>query len=334
MSPGSRGLRATAAGADGRFADLFAALQHGGHHAEPAIYHDDFADEVHNQLVNVDVAMVWVNPIHDGQSRVVLDDMLRRISESGVHVSTHPDVIVKIGTKRVLYDTADFDWGVSTNLYESANALREGLAGSLTTGPRVLKQHRGSSGDGVWRVELTAPAAETVSEATTVRVRQAKRGSPDELLAFADFCDRCDQYLSYDGLLVDQAFQPRLSEGMVRCYLVKGQVAGFGLQATNALIPSVGGEAPEPSKRLYHPPTLPEHQRLKAKLEQTWVPQLQERFDIANDRLPLLWDCDFLKGQRDESGQDTHVLCEINVSSVAPYPESAIAHIVAALDEL
>jgi hypothetical protein len=40
-------------------------------------------------------------------------------------------------------------------------------------------------------------------------------------------------------------------------------------------------------------------------------------------RLPILWDCDFLFGAPDATGSDTYVLCEINVSSVAPYPESA-----------
>jgi hypothetical protein len=28
-------------------------------------------------------------------------------------------------------------------------------------------------------------------------------------------------------------------------------------------------------------------------------------------------------GEKDEAGDDTYVLCEINVSSVAPYPDSA-----------
>jgi hypothetical protein len=47
-------------------------------------------------------------------------------------------------------------------------------------------------------------------------------------------------------------------------------------------------------------------------------------------RLPILWDCDFLFGAPDATGSDTYVLCEINVSSVAPYPESATLPIVAA----
>ena len=37
--------------------------------------------------------------------------------------------------------------------------------------------------------------------------------------------------------------------------------------------------------------------------------------------LPVLWDADFLYGPRTASGDDTYVLCEINVSSVIPFPD-------------
>ncbi len=45
--------------------------------------------------------------------------------------------------------------------------------------------------------------------------------------------------------------------------------------------------------------------------------------DIDTESLPVIWDADFLYGPRDLSGEDTYVLCEINVSSVLPFPEQA-----------
>jgi hypothetical protein len=45
----------------------------------------------------------WMNPIQDGRDRTTLDRMLRDVSASGVFASTHPDVILKMGTKEVLY---------------------------------------------------------------------------------------------------------------------------------------------------------------------------------------------------------------------------------------
>jgi hypothetical protein len=46
-----------------------------------------------------------------------------------------------------------------------------------------------------------------------------------------------------------------------------------------------------------------------------------------------LWDCDFLLGPKTASGADTYVLCEINASSVSPFPESAIVPMAGAAVE-
>jgi hypothetical protein len=73
---------------------------------------------------------------------------------------------------------------------------------------------------------------------------------------------------------------------------------------------------------------MPEFQALKHKLEREWVPALRLLLAIDNESLPILWDCDFLLGPKGENGEDSYVLCEINVSSVAPYPESAVPYIV------
>ena len=48
---------------------------------------------------------------------------------------------------------------------------------------------------------------------------------------------------------------------------------------------------------------------------------------IDRDSLPIIWDADFLYGPRTEAGEDTYVLCEINVSSVFAIPDDAPAAI-------
>ena len=248
--------------------------------------------------------------------------MLREVAAAGVFVSAHPDVILKLGTKEVLYTTRGIGWGSDTHLYRSAAQLWQELPARLAAGARVLKQLRGHSGIGVWKVEL-AGRSETI-----LRVRHAQRGSVEERLTLEDFCWRCAAYFSEDGGMLDQAYQPRLPEGMIRCYLVHDRVEGFGHQAINALYPPPPGAAPEaappPGPRLYHPPTVPGFQSLKEQLEQEWLPAMQRLLGIATDSLPVLWDCDFLLGPRNASGADTYVLCEINASSVSPFPESAV----------
>jgi len=342
LSPGDRLARRNATGDNSRFAELFTALAASGMHVEPAIYHDDFCDEVREQLLQVDGVLVWVNPIEGGRDRAVLDAMLRDVAATGVFVSTHPDVIVKLGTKTVLYDTRELGWGCETRLYSSMEQLTRVLPLQLAAGrPKVLKQNRGNGGNGVWKVQLATSglggdergaSADLPHAGTIVRVRHAARGCVEEQIALGDFFQRCAPYFAGSGQMIEQEFQERLSEGMIRCYLVHGTVAGFGSQAVNALFPAPPGaspsEAPQPGPRLYHPPTMPEFQRLRTRLEREWVPAAQRLLGIATVDLPVLWDCDFLLGQKDPEGEDRYVLCEINVSSVAPYPESTVPYVV------
>ena len=129
------------------------------------------------------------------------------------------------------------------------------------------------------------------------------------------------------GHLVDQAWQPRLGEGMVRAYLVGDRVAGFGHQAVNALHPS----EPVPGPRLYHGPDLAPFQALRRRLETQWITLLHERVGLAREQLPLLWDADFLLGEPTLLEPERYVLCEVNVSSVSPFPPSALGPLVQAV---
>jgi hypothetical protein len=132
--------------------------------------------------------------------------------------------------------------------------------------------------------------------------------------------------------MIDQPWQPRIVEGMVRAYLVEDRVAGFGHQAVNALYPgSPGQPAPQPGPRLYHDAGLALFQDLRERLETEWVEMLRSRVGLPRDRLPLLWDCDFMFGDRAPGAAERYVLCEINVSSVAPFPPSAMAPLVSAV---
>lgn len=327
---GDREARQNPAPGTGRFSKVFQALTALGMHAEPAVYHDDFCADVRRQIMQVDGVLVWVNPIEGERDRSVLDAMLREVAAAGVFVSTHPDVILKLGTKEVLYRTRDMGWGCDTHLYRSMDELRRELPSRLMAGQaRVLKQYRGNGGNGVWKIEQGSGRTTAVPDEMPVRVRHAKRGCVEEKMQLNEFLKRCEPYFAGDGRIIDQAYQPRLPEGMVRCYLVHDKVAGFGHQAINALCPAPPGAppdtAPRTNPRLYHPPSMPEFQALKLQLEQDWVPAMQRLLGIATEKLPVLWDCDFLLGPRSASGQDTYVLCEINVSSVSPFPDSALA---------
>lgn len=341
LYPGNQEARQNATAENNRFADLFRAFAAADAQVEPAVYDDAFSGEVRQQLLRCDGVLVWVNPIEGGHDRSVLDSMLREVARAGVFVSTHPDVILKLGTKEVLFRTRAIGWGCDTHLYLSLDQMRRELPARLATGKaRVLKQNRGNGGNGVWRVYLPQAASANEGDGgpvpgldTLIRARHAQRGAVEEDMTIGDFCERCAGYFgAVDGRMVDQEYQERLPEGMIRCYLVHDRVAGFGHQAVNALYPAPLGaapeEAPQPGPRYYHPPSAPEFQAVKRKLEDEWIPAVRQLLAIERESLPILWDCDFLLGPKGAQGEDTYVLCEINVSSVAPYPDSAVPYIV------
>lgn len=327
--PGDGKARASASLEESRYAAVARALREAGLAVEPAVYADEFADEVRDQVKRVDAVLVWVNPIEGGRDRSVLDAMLREVAARGVIVSASPDVILKMGTKEVLHRTRDLGWGTDTRLYASVEELRRQLPLQLRAGgARVLKQYRGNGGNGVWKVEQ-------IPGEPLVRVRHAARGSSEEAVPLTEFLARCESYFAGAGRMVDQPYQERLTEGMIRCYVVRDRVEGFGHQAVNALFPAPPGalpaSAPQPGPRLYHPPTKPEFQGLKATLEREWIPAMQSVLDIAPPDLPFLWDADFLYGPKTPAGEDTFVLCEINVSSVFPFPDHALAPLARAV---
>jgi hypothetical protein len=322
LSRGDAITRRDATAQNSRFVRVFEALAASGIDAQPAIYDESFADAIREQLLAADGVLVWVDPIHQGKTRAELDAMLRDVARRGPWVSAHPDVILKMGVKDVLYRTRHLGWGADTHRYDTAAAFRAEFPPRLRAGgPRVLKQNRGNGGQGVWKVEALP------NTDTGVRVLHAQRGSVPEDMPLDALLARCEPYFGWGGCIIDQPFQPRLPDGMIRCYMSGSRVAGFGHQLIKALIPPPpqGPDSPEaqPGPRIMHGPDAPPFQALRRSMEDEWTPQMMELLAIDEPSLPVIWDADFLYGPRDATGADTYVLCEINASSCFAIPDEA-----------
>jgi hypothetical protein len=222
-----------------------------------------------------------------------------------------------MGTKEVLYRTRSIGWGSDTALYQTAEAMRAELPARLTAGPRVIKRNRGNGGQGVWRVEKlpTSPM---------LRVLDATKDASEEL-TLDDFLLRCAEYFE-NGSVIDQPYQLRLGEGVVRCYMVGDRCAGFGHHKVKALVDSPSARS-EAGPRLYTSNADPRFQRLRRLMEDEWTPQLTSLLEIERGDLPMIWDADFMLGSVQADGSDSYVLGEINGSSVSPYPDAAPAEI-------
>lgn len=323
LYPGDRAARSRSDPAESRFPKVFEAFANAGVAAEPAVYHDDFRSEVLDQLLRMHGVLVWYNPVESGRDRSRLDAMLREVAAKGVFVSTHPDTILKLGTKDVLVAVRDLPFGTDVHRLDSLAQARAELPGRLALGARVLKQQRGHSGNGIWRIEQL--------EGNRFSIRHAARGALQEIVPFDGVLQTIAPYFEHAGHMIDQAWQARMVEGMTRAYLVQGRVAGFGHQAVIALHPPAGAaDAPPPSQRHYSDSDDPRFQDLRRRLEGAWVDLLRGRVGLRTEDLPMLWDADFLLGERGGSSAEKYVLCEINVSSVSPFPVSVIAPLVEA----
>lgn len=311
----------SAAAIESRFAAIFERLRAEGLAPEPCLYAEEAEADCRARLLACQAALVWVNPVQDGRRRASLDALLREAAAAGVAVSAHPDVVARMGTKAVLWRTRALGWSGDARWYPRPEALRVEFPMALAGGPRVLKPNRGNGGIGVWKVEAVGGGQ--------VKVQSAEGEGEVRSLPLPDFLDeRLAEFDAVEGF-VDQAFQPRLADGMVRCYMAGGRLAGFGVQKVRALMPP--GTPPAP--RLYSGPDDPRFPRLKGLMEDNWTPALRERLEIAPDDLPAIWDADFLFGPPDAEGRDTFVLCEINASSVFPMPDEAPGAIAATLAE-
>jgi hypothetical protein len=239
----------------------------------------------------------------------------------------HPDVILKMGVKEVLQRTKHMGWGADTQLYHTADEFHGAFPARLRSqGPCVLKQNRGNAGQGVWKVEwIERPGSQT----NLVSVLEARRGSLPETLPLDIFMARGQPYFDCGGCIIEQPFQSRRPEGMIRCYVGVDKVVGFGHQLIKALIPppKKGSDSPtaQPGPRIMHGPDAAPFQALRIKMESEWIPQMMRVLEMDAASLPIIWDADFLYGPRKATGEDTYVLCEINVSSVFAIPDQAPA---------
>ena len=271
--------------------------------------------------------LVWHNPIEGGRDRNRLEAMLRQVAASGVFVSTHPDTILKLETKDVLLAVSDLPFGCDVHRVDSLAQAQAELPFRLSGGARVLKQHRGHSGIGIWRIEWQG--------ADRYAIRHAVRGVAEEIVDIDGIMQRIAPFFEHAGHMIDQAWQPGMVEGMTRAYLVQGRVAGFGHQAVVALHPpGEGGDPPPPNQRLYSDANDPRFQELRRRLEGEWLCPLCRRVGLCAGDLPMLWDADFLLGEKVSGGKEKYVLCEINVSSVSPFPDVAIEPLTAATSKV
>ena len=313
---------------DDNFKGLAESLTESGFNVESVLYHHSKAKQFQTELERFTAVLSWVNPkerTERSEDNLDLDDVLLSLSGKGVYVSTHPEIILKIGTKKVLYSTRNMDWGGDTEIYTDYDDFEKRFLNSLnTSSARILKQYRGESGRGIFKVSLD-------TEHKNICVVPATSGNEERVFSKDEFFNEFKKYFDNGNGLVNQQWAESITNGMVRCYITGTKVSGFGYQESVALCPNTDiseSKVRPTSKRFYFSEDCGLFQDLRKIMETKWIPQLQDIHSISDEAMPLLWDIDlFINDVNTTKTEEKYTLCEINVSCVSPFPPSCVNYI-------
>lgn len=283
--------------------------------AEVVFYEDEHRGEIYRYAV--EKATAYISRINPGnlEDETGYFQMLRELVAHGVEGLPHPDAMVAYGAKNALTKLTDTSFVPDdTTDYYDFEDFKDRFRKNILNGVRVLKQNRGSTGEGIWRVELIDEVRPTENGHAPldamVRCTEAKDNHVEER-ELGDFIDFCAQYLGgRNGMIVDMPFMPRI---------VKGEIRVLMLRRTPVYVVH---KKPAQTKDAFSATLFSGAQYTYQKPEE-WpelMAMVEKNLDLMIEKLggyaiPLLWTADFMLDDGPD-GKDTYVLGEINASCV------------------
>merc|ERR1719284_2052616 len=284
-------------------------------------YVHDEHDKFFEVVKGFDALIVRCNPGQikaDGGSQEKFDDAMRALKKSGKEVWPSPDVMEFMGAKDALTKIANLNIGLPDTLshYEEA-AFIEGFKKTMAFQPRVIKQNRGSSGEGIWIIKLKADnycanyGDRVCEDSEVLSLMEANDNHAEEhtVAEFIEFCvkgrtDKSGEWTSKGvgkyleggkeagGQLVDQRFCPRIVEGELRYNLVGDSLVGIiHKKPKEGGISAVGGTG---SIYTFYGPDEPKFKNLTDNFLKKDLQKVMPALDLANEPVPLWWTTDFI----------------------------------------
>ncbi len=292
------------------------ALKARGWDSEIIFYRDEWKEKILEYCDDrFDAYVSRVNPGNLAYGESKYFDMLRRLSERGTLGMAHPDAMISFGAKDALVKLRHTEFVPDdTYAYYSQEDFVSQFPTSLSNGERVLKQNRGSTGTGIWRVcvedEREFEPGKPLPLDTRVKCTEAVDNHVEHN-SLGDFMEFCEQYIvGENGMLVDMRFLPRIKEGEIRILMV-GATPIFVVHKKPAEgADSFSATLFSGAKYTYDKPEQWED------LTSNFLSELPTICGtLGRDDIPLIWTADFIL-DTDESGGDKYVLGEINCSCV------------------
>ena len=292
------------------------AIKAKGWNAEVVYFRDEWKDIIYDYaLERADGYISRINPGNLPNGEKIYFETLTKLSDAGLVGMSTPDAMINFGAKDALVKLASTDLVPDdTYAYYTIDEFKKTFPASISHRERVLKQNRGSTGSGIWRVvvvdERPYNAGDSLPLDTKLKCTEAVDNHV-EYHTLGEFMEFCEQYIVGDnGMLVDMPFMPRIKEGEIRILMVGGNpifvVHKKPAEGTDSFSATLFSGA----KYTYDKPEKwPELTKM-----------LLDSLPIISDKIggldvPLIWTADFMLDW-DENKNDKYVLGEINCSCV------------------
>lgn len=304
---------------DGRRKDsvpIVEALRAQGVEAEILCFRPEWVNDLHAHMYGqFDAYISRVNPGNVPGGEAEYFGFLRGLSDEGMVGLPHPDQMLTFGAKDVLAKLADTDLVPDdTFAYYDFESLYTNFPITLSRGERVLKQNRGSTGEGIWHVEVNDPRTFTPGEPlpmdTVLKCTEAVDNHVEEF-TLKDFLMFCVQYVIGDtGMIVDMRFMPRIVEGEIRILMV-GETPIFVVHKKPA--ETEGAFSATLFSGAKYTYDSPDNWRPLIDQFEAEFPEVKRR--LGDFDAPLIWTADFMLDTLPD-GADAYVLGEFNCSCV------------------
>jgi len=277
-----------------------------------------------------DALIVRINPGQLSQgtpegTQAKFDELMNDYIKEGKLVWSSPKIQTQMGAKDALVNIGKLNCGLEdTYAYYSEEELIAGFKKTCAFQPRVIKQNRGSAGEGIWlcwlwdkakdaKVEVYPSAtlgASSLDDDAYVKLMEMNDNHVEfhTVKEFMVFCTKGPsgegagewkstfpgEYLKggkeAGGQLVDQRLLPRIDEGEVRI-LMAGDTCQMAIhkKPNGGGLSAVGGN----SAYTYYKPTDAKYKGLVDKLYAD-IPDLLPSLGLKGEPLPLLWTCDYI----------------------------------------
>jgi len=297
-------------------------LKHAGLAVQILFYNVDEHDRFFEVVSQFDAIVMRINPgqiTANGGDQQKFDKAMTAVAEK-IPVWPTPANMELMGAKDALTMVKGMDFGLEDTLgYYSPDELRTGFPKTVAFEKRVVKQNRGSAGEGIWIIELKDKKpcekfGDRVADLDEVLVCKEANDNHIEEHTVGEWIEWCEngrtdksgtwtskgtgQYFAggreAGGQMVDQRFLPRIEEGESRFVMIGKKlfrvehyvyIGGVGGETKTTIYPAAAPDFPDTTE-------LP-LKTIQAKLEAELFDYLKA-LGLSEADIPLLWAADFI----------------------------------------